>query len=89
MKFSEHKEKIQEALNSRLANTAFSGEDKGFTLVDGFFNLPIQDELSGDIIIGGPTIPMISIVGNSTGRMYFFALKVLLPDIDKNETNDD
>ena len=39
-------------------------------------------ELTGAFVIGGPTIPMIAVVGNNSGRIYFFALKALLPDIE-------
>jgi hypothetical protein len=40
----------------------------------------IQDELGG-IYIGGKSIPVVMVVGNSTGRVYQFALKALLPEV--------
>lgn len=51
------------------------------TLIDGFVNQPLQGEISGSITIGGPSIPMIMLIGNNSGRIYFFALKAILPDI--------
>ena len=48
-------------------------------LVDGFINNPLSRELTDSIIIGGPSVPMILLVGEKTGRVYLFALKVLLP----------
>ena len=82
IKFEECKEKIQKGLDEHLKGVAFPGETKGFTVVDGFFNVPIQSELSGSFVIGGPAIPMVAIVGNKTGRIYYFALKVIAPDIE-------
>jgi hypothetical protein len=77
IKFSDYKQKIIEALNKKGASL---GVNEPVTLVDGFINQPIQNEISGSFVIGGPTIPMIMIVGKSSGRIYLFALKALLPD---------
>lgn len=77
LKFSEYKERITNALNSK-GNSL--GIQETVSLIDGFINQPIYSELTGAFVIGGPTIPMIAVVGNS-GRIYFFALKALLPDI--------
>jgi hypothetical protein len=80
--FEANKERIRQALDARLkapGSTQFLGE-QGFTLIDGFFNQSFQKELPG-IMIGGQALPMVAIVGNTTGRVYFFALKSLLPDI--------
>lgn len=79
LKFSEIKPKLINALQSKSAQL---GVNEPVTLVDGFVNQPFQSELSGSFVIGGPTIPMVMLVGNNTGRVYFFALKVLLPDVD-------
>lgn len=78
IKFSDYKEKITKALTQKQP---FLGISESVSLVDGFINQPIQQELSGNIVIGGPTIPMIAVVGNTSGRIYYFALKALLPDI--------
>lgn len=80
IKFSDYKKQIINALNERSASL---GVNEPVTLVDGFVNQPIKNEISSSITIGGPTIPMIMIVGNKSGRIYLFALKFLLPDIDK------
>lgn len=50
------------------------------TLINGFINQPFNKKLSNDLVIGGPTIPMIILVGNTTGRVYLFALKAILND---------
>ena len=57
------------------------GINESVSIVDGFANQPFQKELSGSFKIGGNTIPMVMLVGNKTGRVYYFALKALLPDI--------
>jgi len=77
LKFLEYKEKITKALNDKGTSL---GIQEPVNLIDGFINQPIYNELTGSFVIGGPTIPMIAVVGNS-GRIYFFALKALLPDI--------
>ena len=77
LKFSEHKKNITKALESREL-----GIDEEISLIDGFINQPVFKELTGAIVIGGPTIPMIAAVGNSSGRVYFFALKAILPEVE-------
>jgi hypothetical protein len=49
-------------------------------LLDGFFNTPYQKELIESFIIGGPTVPMIAFLCTS-GQLYFFALKAILPNL--------
>lgn len=88
-KFTDFKDRINEGLINRLGSVPFPGETEGFTLIDGFFNTPIYDELMDGLLIGAPTVPMIAILGNKTGRMYFFALKAIVPDFDSEpKTND-
>ena len=70
-----------EALYSR-AEELRPTEPKGFSLIRGFFMQPVQSSLSGGIVIGGPTIPVVGLVGNKSGQIYYYALKVLLPEID-------
>ena len=77
IKFSDYKQEIIDAINSRQS---YLGINEPTTLIDGFFSQPLQNEFTSDLIIGGPTIPMIMILGNNSGRIYYFALKVLLPD---------
>ena len=50
--------------------------NNNFTLLDGYFNQPIQQELSG-MIIGGPAVPSAVIVCNKCGYMSQHALGVL------------
>jgi len=75
--FSEYKQKIISAINAR----GNLGIAEPVTLIDGFVNQPIQSELSGAFIVGGPAIPMIMLLGVNSGRIYYFALKAILPDI--------
>lgn len=75
--FEEYKQRIIDALKQK----GNLGIQEPVTLVDGFVNQPIQKEISGSLMIGGPAIPMIMLLGNNTGRVYFFALKAILLDI--------
>ena len=79
--FEELKPRIQKAIEAKLKGSPIAGEDD-FILVDGFFMLGFQKEISGSFVIGGPSVPAVAIVGKTTGRIYYFALKVLLPDSD-------
>ena len=75
--FQTLKPQIVNALNIKFQNRdAFPGETSGFTLVDGFVMQSIQDQ-SGGIYIGGKSVPMVMAVGNTTGKIYYFALKAL------------
>lgn len=79
--FAEYKQRIIAAAQQRL-NEAGIRERDGFGIVDGFTMLGLQQEIGNDIQIGGPTLPVITLIGNTSGRVYHFALKVLLPDLD-------
>ncbi|MBU3668362.1 MAG: hypothetical protein FGM57_00155 [Candidatus Taylorbacteria bacterium] len=76
--FSEYKEKIKKAIDTR---SSILGINEPVSIIDGFVNQPIQNDLSGSFVIGGPTIPMVMLVGSHSGRVYYFALKALIPDI--------
>lgn len=89
IRFDEHKEQIKKALDDKLRGVNFPGESDGFILVEGFINVPLQQEISNNMVIGGPNIPMVAIVGNKTGRIYYFALKALINDIDLSEDSND
>ena len=77
IKFSDIKQRIESEIKARKIDF---GEQ--VTLFDGFINQPFCRELSGSYVIGGPTVPMIILVGNKSGQLYFFALKALLTDLD-------
>ncbi len=77
IKFSDYKEKLLKALN----DTDNTGIIEKVKLMEGFINQPVYNELTGSFIVGGPTIPMVALIGDS-GRIYFYALKALLPEIE-------
>lgn len=80
IKFSEIKADLVNALNEKLKSNKLHISEK-VTIIDGFVNQPLSMELSGSFIIGGPTVPMIMLVGDESGRIYYFALKAILPEI--------
>lgn len=81
--FEEHKEAIAEALKEKLKNPVINSVEKnGFTLIDGFIMQPIDNEISKNIKIGGnKQIPLVGVIGNTTGKVHYFAAKVLLPEL--------
>ena len=76
--FNEIKPKILAALQ---ANPKVEIKES-VSLVDGFVSQPISMELSNSVMLGGPMIPMIMLVGNESGQIYIFALKAILKDIE-------
>jgi hypothetical protein len=80
MIFEDYKEKIQVAIESKIANRVIV-DPEGFILVDGFINMPFQKEIGSAFVLGGPSIPSVAVVGKSTGLIHTFALKILLPNI--------
>ncbi len=78
--FIQEKEKIQQAIEKKIAQGVISEPD-GFILIEGFINMATNDEVGGAFVIGGPTIPTVAVVGKTTGLIYSFALKILLPNI--------
>lgn len=80
IKFSEIKAELVNALNEKLKANKLQLTEK-VTIVDGFVNQPLSMELSGSFVIGGPAIPMIMLIGDESGRIYYFALKAILPNI--------
>ena len=79
LKFKDYKDRIIDELKKKQNKL---GIHEKIILLDGFFSQQVQHELSNNVIIGGlPTIPMIAVVGEDSGRIYFFAAKALLPDI--------
>lgn len=80
VKFDELKDKIQQEIEKKI-NSGVIKDPEGFILIEGFVNMPTQNEVGGAFVIGGPTIPTVAVVGKSTGLVYTFALKILLPNI--------
>lgn len=77
-------EKYKINIMTALENKFKSGEiklEENVTLVDGFVMQSIQSPLNG-IQLGGKSIPMIMLIGNKSGRAYYFALKAILPNIE-------
>ena len=72
MKFEDVREKILEKLKDLKERKI----DENATLVEGFVNQSLTKK-SDELTIGGPSVPMIMLVGNDTGRVYLFALKAL------------
>lgn len=77
IKFEEIRKEIVSALEERKISI-----NESVTLLDGFVNEPFGKELSDSIVLGGPTIPMVMLIGNESGQVYFFALKAILKNIE-------
>jgi len=78
--FDELRPRIRAAVDQRFALAHIHEEPDGFVLIEGFTLQSIQPQ-TGGISIGGNAVPTVLVVGSTTGRIYQFALKALLPDI--------
>jgi len=79
IKFADIKQDLLTELNKRISEGKLKFPEK-VDIVDGFLNSLITPELSGTFVLGGQSIPMVILVGQS-GQIYFFALRALLPKI--------
>jgi len=76
--FDEIKPQLLQALRTKSKLV----DNESVSLVDGFVSNPISMELSRSITLGGPMMPLVMLVGNESGQVYFFALKALIPNIE-------
>lgn len=76
--FEDLKSKIVEELNKRIPNLHCPiCDSKEMILTDGFFNHLLNKEISGNLIIGGPSIPTVTIICKKCGHIMEFAVGVL------------
>lgn len=80
--FDDVKEKILAKLNE-LDMQKKLGLTEKVSLVEGIINQPLNTKVTGNVVVGGPVVPTIALVGVETGRLYFFALRALLGEEDK------
>lgn len=80
IQFADIKTEILQALNKLKKQDAWIFED--VALLNGIVYHSISDSISWGIVIGGKTIPMVVLIWEKTGRIYFFSLKTLLPNLD-------
>jgi hypothetical protein len=73
IKYSDFKDRIWDKLS--VLNI-----QEPYYKIDGFINLPLTQQINEEIIIGGRFIPCVSVVGEKSGQVYFFALKAILDD---------
>ena len=72
------KEEIVEKLKEKKAlNPCQRCGNPGHTLLDGFVNLPLSTEVSGNVIIGGPQVPCAVVACNNCGNLSYHALGAL------------
>lgn len=76
--FEDQKTTIVEELNKRIQNLQCPiCSHKEMILADGFFNHPLSKDLSGNLVIGGPSIPTVATVCKNCGHIAEFAAGIL------------
>ena len=74
-----HFELIRNKLKDNILNIAKKANIiEPVELVDGFVKQTFPLELSSAVLLGGPVIPMVMLLGSNSGMIYYFALKALL-----------
>ena len=85
IKFEDYKGRIIQALTDKGFSFYNENTNSGdYLILDNFINQPIQKEMSGNLVIGGPTLPMVAIVNRISGEVKFIALKLIIPDFPLN-----
>jgi len=81
--FKTLKPQIETAVNAAITKPGFPIDPKGYSLTDGFVYAPIQDSVGNDAPynISGRSVPMVMIIGNSNGQVFYFAVGTLLPKV--------
>lgn len=78
IKFDDIKQEIITKLQERNPNLKCPLCEKGeMVLADGFISHPINKELSGSLIIGGPTVPTIAVICKNCSYMMQFSIGAL------------
>jgi len=84
----EQKRKIIKVLQDKGAVLPCSrcGSQK-FTLIDGYFNQPLQQHISNNLIIGGSSIPLVGVVCDRCGFIAYHAIGALglMPQAEENK----
>lgn len=79
MKFDQDtKKKIAQQIETKgaLKPCARCGQ-QNFSLLDGFVSLPLTQEVSTNVVIGGPSVPCVIIACSNCGHINFHALGAL------------
>lgn len=79
MKFEQKtKDQIAQKLNEKgaLKDCERCGKNE-FAILDGFINIPLAKQISGDIVIGGPQVPCAGVVCMKCGNISYHALGAL------------
>lgn len=77
--FDDYKDEINKALNIKVQ--MLPHDPAGYSIVGGFLTQPIQQEVGSSFTIGGPVLPTIAVVANTSGLVYHFTLKSILPNL--------
>ncbi len=74
---------IRSAIDAIIIKPDFPRDPKGYTLIEGFVHQFVQDATGSGvpIALAGQVMPVVSIIGNSTGRVFYFNVKFLLPKV--------
>ena len=80
--FKELEPQITKALK-KLDKENYFGENRALIVLDGFVTVPVQSTIGGgEGIIFGRNLPMVAVIDNGNGRIWYFSLKQLVPSVE-------
>jgi hypothetical protein len=79
--FKELEGKIVSELD-KLDKQGYFGKDSSLTILNSFGIFSLQDHIGGSYQIGGSSLPVVIVIDNKNGRVYEFALKKLVPELE-------
>jgi hypothetical protein len=84
VQFQEIKARLLQVLTAKIAHKMQADEPAGWELVDGFFHQDVQPATlpQGSIVLGGKMLPVVAVLGKTTGQLYYYALNVLLREME-------
>lgn len=82
--FSKYEKEIVEAVNKLQADKYFHEADKELVVNTSFIMAPSQENVGGPMIVG-QSLVSVAVISKDTGRVYYFALRFLVPKVYKKE----
>lgn len=78
IQFKDVKTKIINSIENRANKIREWGIKEPLSLIDGFVQLQLANKLDEKFYDSGKCVPVIQLLGEETGQIYYFALKALI-----------
>lgn len=79
MKYEQYKEEITNAIKEKMK--LLTHNEEGFVVIKGFSEIDLDDSMPSERFFNKDSVPIVMVVGKTTGLIYTFSLKMLLPHL--------